>query len=29
MWLSSAIMLIWNAKVGLDKYLTEMDGKRF
>ena len=28
MWLSSAIMLIWNAKkLGLDKYMTEMEGK--
>ena len=28
MWLSSAIMLIWNAKkLGLDKYMTEKEGK--
>ena len=28
MWLSSAIMLIWNAKkLGLDKYMTEAEGK--
>ena len=29
MWLSSAIMLIWNAKkLGLDKYMTEIEGKQ-
>ena len=29
MWLSSAIQLVWNVKkLGLDKYMTEMDGKK-